>query len=583
MLKGRQSPHYSPYQMELEYLKKRRNYSRKGFINTSKGFNNQGISITSPAVELTKKNKSNLLNRVWSFYKNLKVDESKNNQLVPTKNCLEKKSNTKNMDAEVDQEGFAHQLFPLHKPIFAFSKYDVFTLSDATQGVQIFGATGSGKTTGSGAFVAKSYLSSGFGGLILTVKPDEKEIWQKYCQQTGRELAIFNLDNPWRFNFLEYEMKRSNGGGKTENIVDLFFSILELDVNDRNDKGERYWDKALKQLLRNTIDLAKLSDEKVDLHTLYKIILSAPQTAQDLKPTSKNRLSKWWDELCGSKILLVQKRIAEGKLSQMEIQDFEMVKDYFLKEYPAIAEKTRSIIVSSFTGMADMFLRGDLRELFCTETNFLPEFIHEGMVMLIDLPVKNYRKLGQYAQTVLKYCFQQATETRQSNDTTKPVFIWADEAQYFINSQDAMFQTTARSSRACTVYLTQNLTNFESQLGKLSHSLLGNLQTKIFHQNTDHITNNYASNLIGKSYQEKITSSQNHNSQNQEKEQMQMTFGTSSTLELKHELEPIQFSRLAKGGMEYNYIVEAIIYSSGRIWDINGRSFLKVEFEQGVG
>jgi len=55
------------------------------------------------------------------------------------------------------------------------------------QGVQIFGTTGSGKSSGSGAFLAKSYLTAGFGGLILTVKIDEKEHWQKYCQETGRE------------------------------------------------------------------------------------------------------------------------------------------------------------------------------------------------------------------------------------------------------------------------------------------------------------------------------------------------------------------------------------------------------------
>lgn len=73
--------------------------------------------------------------------------------------------------------------------------------------------------------------------------------------------------------------------------------------------------------------------------------------------------------------------------------------------------------------------------------------------------------------------------------------------EFFINSHDVKFQTTARSSRACTVYLTQNLPNYISALGEnLTYSLLGNLQTKIFHQNSETKTNKYASEIIGKNW-----------------------------------------------------------------------------------
>lgn len=116
----------------------------------------------------------------------------------------------------------------------------------------------------------------------------------------------------------------------------------------------------------------------------------------------------------------------------------------------------------------------------------------------------------------------------------------------------------------------------------MMYSLLGNLQTKIFHQNTDKITNNYASDIIGRVYQEKNTSSQNFNSQNQENEnETNNSFGNSSSLELQYDLEPVEFTRLAKGGREYGYIVEAFVYCGGRIFYANERSFLKVEFGQG--
>jgi len=54
------------------------------------------------------------------------------------------------------------------------------TVRQAFEGISIFGGTGSGKTTGSGRTIALSMLEKGWGGLVLTVKPDERERWQHY-------------------------------------------------------------------------------------------------------------------------------------------------------------------------------------------------------------------------------------------------------------------------------------------------------------------------------------------------------------------------------------------------------------------
>ena len=50
----------------------------------------------------------------------------------------------------------------------------IWTVRDAVEGVQIFGGIGSGKTSGSGRMIALKFLKAGFGGLVLTVKPDER-------------------------------------------------------------------------------------------------------------------------------------------------------------------------------------------------------------------------------------------------------------------------------------------------------------------------------------------------------------------------------------------------------------------------
>ena len=56
-----------------------------------------------------------------------------------------------------------------------------WSLNDAFQGVQVFGATGSGKSSGSGQALARAFLDSNMGGLVLTAKTDEVHAWQQYA------------------------------------------------------------------------------------------------------------------------------------------------------------------------------------------------------------------------------------------------------------------------------------------------------------------------------------------------------------------------------------------------------------------
>ena len=51
--------------------------------------------------------------------------------------------------------------FNLDKELMYLSPKDTFTIRDACDGIQVFGGIGSGKTSGSGATLAKAFLSSG--------------------------------------------------------------------------------------------------------------------------------------------------------------------------------------------------------------------------------------------------------------------------------------------------------------------------------------------------------------------------------------------------------------------------------------
>ena len=62
----------------------------------------------------------------------------------------------------------------LSDPVLWFSDRDPWTIGDACQGTQIWGSTGSGKSSGSLAWIVRSYLSMGFGGIFFTAKPGDR-------------------------------------------------------------------------------------------------------------------------------------------------------------------------------------------------------------------------------------------------------------------------------------------------------------------------------------------------------------------------------------------------------------------------
>lgn len=454
-------------------------------------------------------------------------------------------------------------------------------LNDAFQGVQVLGGTGSGKSSGSGRALARAFLDANLGGLVLTAKTDEVHAWQNYARAAGRETDLLIVDETakWRFNFLSYELKRPGAGaGQTENLVNLFASVLEASERKHGGGGggnDSYWQRTLKQLLRNAIDLAVIAADDLDLPSLYRIITSAPRTAAEAED------AKWKaDSVCHGLI-----EVAEGKVKEKRREaDFELTRDYWLKEFPSLAVETRSVIVSTFTSMADCFLRGMLRTLFCADINFRPEDTFNGKIIILNLPVKEYNELGQFAQVLFKFIWQRAVERRipplidraSAQETIRPVFLWADESQFFVNSYDALFQSTARSSRACTVYLTQNLPSYFAVFsGPNSRSeveaFIGNLQTKVFHANGDPTTNNWAADSIGRTRQMQFSGGMS--------EALARASGlggggsqsAGGTQVVEYLVQPQEFTMLRTGGEECCMKVDGIIFQGGRRWVVPGK------------
>ena len=431
-----------------------------------------------------------------------------------------------------------------------------WNIRHACEGLQIFGGTGSGKSSGTGRAVALAMLRAGFGGLVLCAKPDEAEVWRQLANEAGREgdLLLFSPESGYSFNFLDYEMTRpGRGGGITENVVSVLMQCAEVASGIRNAEDD-IWEKAMRQLLRNAIDLCRLAGEPVRMATIHQIALGGGML----------------DELLGA--------VDSRELSDGDRKDYFSVRRYFHDEWAMMADRTKSGIIMNLTAVCDPFLRGALRDLFCEGTTVTPEAAQEGKILVVDLPVKTFNEMGTFAAVIWKFLFQRAAERRMANDLARPLFIFADESQYFVTSSDAVFQTTARSSRTATVYLTQNLPNYLAELGGSNgkariDSLLGNLQTKIFHQNGDSETNRWASELLTRSLQMRSSISGS------------VAFrggaqaGTSEQESWEFEVPPGVFLRLAKGGPDYRHVVTAVLFQSGRQFP-NGRHWAQIVFQQ---
>lgn len=176
--------------------------------------------------------------------------------------------------------------------------------------------------------------------------------------------------------------------------------------------------------------------------------------------------------------------------------------------------------------------------------------------------------------------WQQAAERRDITANDRPIFLWADEAQNFITEYDMQFQATTRSTRSCTIYLTQNLPNYYAEMGGAHSkyrvdSLVGNFQTKIWHSNSDPETNTNASEIIGKDWQTHKSTSTNAGMDNN------ASAGTSSQESFDYQVIPKRFTELSKGSPINNYVVEAIIFQSGRKWS-NGKTYLDAIFDQRI-
>jgi NAD(P)-dependent dehydrogenase (short-subunit alcohol dehydrogenase family) len=459
----------------------------------------------------------------------------------------------------------------LDRPLLFFGE-EALTLRACCEGILITGSTGSGKTSGSGSAIAKAFLRNGFGGIVTCCKPDEPEVWRQYARETGREhdLIFFGPRHPHRFNYLNFAARLTPSDIRpTENLTQLLGTVIEVaNRGQAASSQDPYWGRASQQLIRNAVDLVLLArgTTGLTLQEIYQAIITAPTDAEQLH-------SREWKQT--SRCMQLLDEAHRNRQGTTAAHDLGMTTNFWLKEFPNLSPRTRGCVISMVTTGIDPLLRGSAHELTNTTTTVTPSATHQGRIIVLDLPAKTYHSAGILIQLIWKQLFEQATEARRIQPNSLPTFCFCDEAQTFVSRNDSTFLMTARSSRACVVYLTQNLPNFRSALGKgETAALIGNLVTRIHHQNVCTETNVWASETISKCWRLRASSGTSHSDDSDGRERMSHNANLSDSHEYR--VPPEAFLHLRRGGPRDGRCVDAIV---SRPWS-SGRSFLRVTFRQ---
>lgn len=463
----------------------------------------------------------------------------------------------------------------LDAPLLHWARGAPWSVRDSFQNTMIFGSTGSGKSSGSMAAIARAMLRAGYGVLFLTVKRDDRTAYESVARDAGRgkDLRVYSPSAPLRFNFIAEEAAQAGDAvGLAETLTALVMTVAELGDHSQRSGGsggsggasdnEAYFRRAASRLCRNAMLVLALCGDELTMPNLHRLIVTLPQSREDAR-------SPQWQ--AGSFFFRCAQAAASGAMTASQRADFDLAIVFFMEEWAGLSPRTRSTVESTLTAATDALARGAARDTLSAaraSINFTPSMLERGSVVIVDYPVLVHREVARLIQVVLKYAVQRHLGRRDVGASPRPVAIVCDECQHLIVEADQLFATTSRSSRTALVYATQSVSTLLEALGGESaeprmHSLLGNMQTQVHHQQTDVRTIEYVQALTGRSLHS-FVSTQSQPDEDWIDTIMGRGKGSAGLSEsYEFELQARDLNGLAKGGPP-RFLTEAIVYQGGR-------------------
>jgi hypothetical protein len=453
-------------------------------------------------------------------------------------------------------------------PLLQMTSKDAISFVQAREGILAIGATGSGKSS-TLQHLMLALMRRGCGMLFLTAKgSDFNEIFA-VAREAGRDgdLVRFAPRGP-KFDFLNHELTE---GGSIISAGQFLGDLVNFASRTQLQGGnEPFWPLAAKEALQHCMTIAYKANRRCSIEELFHAAVSLPTSLADLE-------TKQFQE--GFCYQCLREATEHG-----EDHDLWLARDYALRRWPRLGDKTSSGIQAHMMQVLNPFMHGDVRDLLSGEGSCVsPTDVINGKIVVVDMPVLTFREPGQWAQMVWKLSTIRAALRRVLTPESRDVVVWADEAQFHaLASVDSMTQAVARSHRLINVNITQNLPLLISTLKSREDALawIANLQTKFIFANGDKDTNEYFAGLLGqrRRFFGSCNFSQGFDLMGDLLGTVQQgSYGGSEQLDFN--VRPEEFTQLCKGGHENGCIVSCFVFQGGRKFS-NGKTYIKTSFKQ---
>jgi hypothetical protein len=459
-----------------------------------------------------------------------------------------------------------------------WSQRDPFTVRDLLNGgVLIVGRSGSGKTSSSGKVLARGILKlPRSGGLILSATPSDREMWEQLFRECGREgdMRVFGPQESLRCNALDYIMRT---GGSPRDIT-KFLTVIGETLKASDQKGgenAEFFEKQEGRQIYHSVVIVTLAEGQVSAAVLQKFIATAAQSPEQLKEEA-------WANGFHAQML---RKAHEAKKTKIEEQDYRQACEYFLGEWPALDNRTRSNIQTGVFGILHVLCTGIVNELLSTTTNASPDDLFCGRWILVDMSPNEWGEMGLCVAGAWKYLTQKAILKRRVDERSNVVMVFADEAHQFLTSFDSPFCAMVRARKGALIYLVQSVNAFYARLkgdaGKHEvNALLANWHHKIFHALGDTQTAELAVGLLGKQLTTFIGGSMAPQTSLQDELMGRCSYTGSFNEHYSEVLQSNVFiNGLRTGGPENAYCCDAIVIRNG-IPFADGNNFLFCTFSQ---
>lgn len=467
---------------------------------------------------------------------------------------------------------------PLDHVMMTWAPGEPFTVRDVTAGgVVVMGRPGSSKTNGSGKTLKRAIVRlPRSGGIELGAKPEDLEGVRAIFAEAGRrdDLVVMNPDGEVKINVLDCLMQMGAGPREATGFLTTMSENLHASHSQGGEESG-FFKAQEERAIYNAVVAVMLGMGKITAPDLQRFIHGSLMKPEQAGSTE-------WQEGFHNQCLRAASANAKTDIAK---HDFDQAANFWIREWPRLADKTRSCVMAGIMSTLHPFNSGLGRQLISTTTNFRPQEMLQGRWLFVNLPPAQFGDTGTLINCALKYLSQLMVLRRQASPGDPIHVIWADEFQQFCNSFDSHYLAQCRSHLGCMVVLTQSLhgifTAMRGEAGK--HQAMGLLSCfhhKIFHALGDPQTAEFAAGHLGKELQSFVGCSMAPD-ENLFETLLGNSKVTSSVSEhYEYVLQPNVFMNgLRTGGRINGYQADAIVIKSGEPFR-NGQNWLFTTFDQ---